>query len=506
MRKILESNGALVTFWFLVSLSLVWPNLQAQFAIIDDHETLRFLLLEPAKTVWDVLKGWPLSEWEHFGHEARVRPFYYLARHSEAFLWQYSVLPWYITRILFFFVTLWGSFTIFTRFFARKEALLFTFFLYSYRYVADIWSRLGVGESYGALGLVFYLLAFIPLWRGGREHKDWKLSLLLFVGGFMAIGSKENMVILILPSLGLFWRRRGCIASLGLIFLSLWMTSSVLLYSRNHPADVYGHSLSLIWRLKFFFGSLLGKRLPHIMFYTSGLLFLWRPKQFKKLFLAESCLMLLWASQSGFYPGFWPTHNRYDFPGMLVYPLTVIFFYQWGPQLVWIKRATLGLIFIYTVDRAIAMRGITALYQQAKLNAAITVDVMSKVKVMAKKIRANPEAAVLIRAHSPWDYEASWGLITFFEMLGVENDFFLQFDPRIERLVKTPQEKVIMRDFIPMREMGDKGFSPWSQWQKDQTVSRGCFEVSLSLPVTPSETHCEILGEINYGLLLDPNS
>lgn len=88
------------------------------------------------------------------------------------------------------------------------SSFIFTLYILTERYWVDIWTRLGPGETYAVFGSTLFFLGFLSLLRErGRPKMDfyyYNKLLLVLLGTLVAIGSKENFLILVFPVIYLF--------------------------------------------------------------------------------------------------------------------------------------------------------------------------------------------------------------------------------------------------------------------------------------------------------------
>jgi hypothetical protein len=177
-----------LVFVFGCIVFMLYPMLQADFAMIDDHEIVRILGRENRVTISALS---PLIQQWAIEHNGRFRPGYYVLRILEAFVVGGHASLWYMNRLLLALVAAlalyWGLRVMLRPFPAGVVTLLF--FSGSQN---EMWTRLGPQEAY-AVPLVLAGLAWIAVqlkrhhWQPTRLFPGFAVLLL---AGFV----KESFV------------------------------------------------------------------------------------------------------------------------------------------------------------------------------------------------------------------------------------------------------------------------------------------------------------------------
>ncbi|MBE7552037.1 MAG: hypothetical protein HS126_13290 [Anaerolineales bacterium] len=172
---------------------LFGPTLQAQLALVDDHEIIRFN--SPEGSLWKVL--------ETDLQRGRFRPLYYSFRFAEIILFGTNPQAWHIATISF------GVLTCFLLYLAARklDADIFSASLFAPMFVmtgslAEIWYRLGPNET---LGMVVLALSIWAIANAARRVSPWFWDGLALTAMALAGLTKESFVLVIPALLLLRW-------------------------------------------------------------------------------------------------------------------------------------------------------------------------------------------------------------------------------------------------------------------------------------------------------------
>lgn len=474
---------ALAALWsVLVTVLLLRGNLQAEWGIIDDHEIVRVLgptgKVSLAELVEEMVHHREIGS--PTGSHPRYRPGYFVLRLIECYLWGEEPAWWYGARLVVFGVSLALYWLLLERWLGSVAGSLTLLAVLTYPFWRDIWCRLGPAEIYAVLGVALYLTGFVAiclspsastsLFGGtGGEGRDWAL---LTLGGFVAIGSKENFLLL-LPLTWILavwlWRRgqldwRGITATLLLTALGMFITAVVGLSLRNSGTDIYGHPvetlgrevlLGLMLRMVWFrpetnylllgliavigwlgYAQLEGKREPMRPI-------LWRGMA--ALTLGGVVLM----SQFYFYDGDWPQDNRYDFPGLVVLPMLIVVLAwmlvkmsePWPARNLWLRTA-----FVAGLLALILARGYGDLRQGVRANVVRTRTFTARIDHIVERLREDDDRPVVFVSARPQDYEPIISVRRFLRNRLVVNPLYL-------RLENYPPEDETERPYRSLRKV-----------------------------------------------------
>jgi hypothetical protein len=314
------------------------PGLDSSWGIIDDHEIMNF---SPAYHPMGFSEIIPTlltkTEINPNSTDARFRPAFYFLRLIETRIWSVKApFLWYLTRIgiyIFFIIVI---FYFFKRFNGRIVGGLLTLLIATFDFWSGILSRLGPAETYAILGLSLLLIGTLILNRKLNSNFAW---FLIMLGTVIAIGSKENMFVFLVPEvyLAVVFLRKPLKNNLFpfimialSIFWEVWIFTTVLLRIKANGSDYYGNSVGLIGRLSILvgfisqnilldliIGSLLIVGIIGFLITKNKIL---KP-HFANLVFGTLGIVILISSQQIFYSGLiW---ERYNFPYALYLPFTI---------------------------------------------------------------------------------------------------------------------------------------------------------------------------------------
>jgi hypothetical protein len=321
-RRCAQGLACLALAAFLMG-RLLW----ADWWIADDHEIALFLGPEKSLGLLAIprmlVEKTEVGQWGTF---LRFRPGYYLIRLLETWAWGDHPGMWFGFRIFLFSITIFGLWRLFSSLLPWWIALFFLWAALAEHFWLNIFVRLGPSEIYCAAGATAFFLGFARLFRNTRrgEVLPW---LGILVGSFMAMGSKENFLFLLVPLGALYWDLLSRPAAEPVEWIGWLVTTLSSLYgllvagfvlrgiiSAGH--DVYSNPISISTRSVFAFGMVAHQYLLCFSFVAGcTLYFVTR----NRTYLAGHTLLLaLFLSQAFFYGEGWPNGSRYDFPGLLV--------------------------------------------------------------------------------------------------------------------------------------------------------------------------------------------
>jgi hypothetical protein len=480
--------------------ALAGPSLRAQWGADDDHEIVTFLGSDGRVSLGELPALLAGTEVGRPGQAVRFRPAYYAVRLLEAACWGDSPAGWYAARIAMLAVTLALCGAVLARGIGPLPASLFLLYALTQRFWADIWCRLGPGETYAALGSALYLAGFQGVWRSGTggRARDW---LLLLAGSLLAIGSKENFLLLALPTvalLALLWARRrlgavAIVASAAILVFSAFVGGSVALALSRAGGDVYGASVTPGYRLAllrdgaglFFAGFSpwdLTAGLAVLAFAAYGLA---GPTVLGRIGPvvargagAVLALAVLYATQYAFYRGAPRSGTRYDFPGALAAPLALLV----------VAHSAVALLRALGFDRG-PLRGVEAglvaglalvvadrdpllLRQGCMANAERTLAFTGRLGEVAARLREHPEMPLVVAAQGAGSYERVRGLPGFLARLGARNTLVLRMETSAAE--DRPFERRLEDELRVLSRSGGDGYAP-----PPEALPPGCFALGI---------------------------
>jgi hypothetical protein len=259
-------TGAIVGILGVLSLGTAYlfgRLIRGTLGLVDDHEILRFLgsdhSIEPGSILTILTGETEVGDW---GHATRLRPLYYLFRIIESAVHHDDGSGWYLTRIVLVGLTAFGVSLLALRILVSRDssskrivassaiALLFGLLALTLPAWTDVAMRLGPSEIYVGPAIILFAFGLVESWRDPARIHGW---LLLFVGYVIAVGCKENCLLLFAPVLVVyafrFWSARRKPLLIALLVLAAISTAyvalGVALGTAAQAGDVYGNDRSL---------------------------------------------------------------------------------------------------------------------------------------------------------------------------------------------------------------------------------------------------------------------
>lgn len=519
-----------LTFSFL----LFGENLQAQWWIIDDHEYMSFMGSDGQLAIWEIPKTLVSNtEIGRYGRKPRYRPSYYILRLLETALWGNQPKYYYLTRILIcsFFISI--CWMISKDQLGFLNGLLFSMAIMSFGYWADIYSRLGPSEPYVAFGIsLFTASVYLYLEKNFNPITCW---LLILLGTVIAVGSKENVLILIIPFIWLvinsilqkkYSAVQFLITGLAVSFCG-WVSTAVILgiirmggenmYATNVASttlksvainEIRTLPFSII---KYFSRATLIISISYILVIFGVMLISILQKQSsasqnnvtRKILLRCGCILffiyLLFLSQRLFYIDRWPTAIRYDFPGKLGEMLTLFVLFHTCIQL-------LSVIKIRTFISRILRIGfgcfcIIIIFQNnlfhdlsnsAQNNVIRTKEFTSHIEQIQSKCLRHPEYPIIFQSYDALDFEPIMSVKYFLQAYQVKNPVFIYiYGYDNQSYPESSYESALAQKLENVSTNGGWiGFSPLENLKE---VGCECFSIHFS---GRSDSQCIDLGTI----------
>jgi hypothetical protein len=274
---------------------------------------------------------------------------------------------------------------------------------------------------------------------------------MLTVGALVAMGCKENFLVL-LPAIWfwlavLWWRRPlpwgGRVAAVAITAGGVFIAATVGSALRQVQADVYKHSVSPGGRLQLLIPALQAfVTRPEGLALAGGLLLLASigpagpSARFRRRLLvgaaAVVALVGLYVSQYVFYLGDFPRTQRYDFPGLMVYPVLAgveaWLLAGWLRARGWLRvRRVLMVVTLAGLTAGVAVRGFP--FQGAvAANVAHTQPLARHLAAVIARLQAEPGRPLLLDSHSAGDYEPILAVRRILAVRGVTNPCFLRLN------------------------------------------------------------------------------
>lgn len=448
--KLLDINRTDINVLVVVVLStmlglvMFGENVKAQWWVVDDHEIAYFLGSDHVLR-FNEIPDTLIHETEigQYLNYPRFRPVYYILRLGETLVWRNRPGLWYALRTGIFILFIGFFWYLISKKVGRVIGGFLSFYMATSLYWTDIVGRLGPSEIYATLGLMLFGAGVYIVYRSNKIIGWWGM----FIGVVICSGSKENFLFLFLPLVGFLWLfyNKGKInitraaLSLASFMWMIWIGYVVVVSTRlSEGGDVYGNSVGLRARLLVMI-NLFG-RFDVIVLLLICVLLLFSKELFRinntsvisyarEAGLVALMLSLIYISQIFFYGGDWPVGIRYDFPGLLVWPIlfaVILSFFQ--------KTAQVGRVKVY--EDVVMFAGILVTFilsvshvgniYQARLrsieNVAKTAKFTQNMEMLASLGIHNPNDILIIQADNPaWDYEPVFSYARFIRFYGAEN-------------------------------------------------------------------------------------
>jgi hypothetical protein len=482
------------------------PLRSAAWSLIDDHEVIAAIGARPRLPVSEIYQQLLQTEVADPTRTRRFRPAYYLLRFVEAATWGKNVSLWYWTRI---FIA--GAFALFLTHFCVRFAgpilsLGFLAFALSRPYWSGIFSGLGPGETYAALGVALIYAGMSQTFTGRLSCWAWGFTAL---GTVIAAGSKENFLIVGFLLVWLLFLPRTRVSTMakigtGIILMYVgWIGLTIIRVLSQTGVDVYLQSTSassrlvllsefimrpdvLIWSIAIALVLLVAVSL-RIIASKDSVKALTASHKLIHTATALSLLFFLFACQFIFYNGKWPsgTAARYLFPGLLAKHLALL---VGGATLVYLictglhkPRWAISVSILISAGFLVAARGD---WQDNRAQSKNVVETsrrfMSKMETTKDYLWGNPSAALILNSYSMWDFEPVFSVARFIRAAGITNSIAVQFHRDLSGTsAQTPLEVQLSKELTQFQlSGGGESFVPLASVD----ISKDCFSLGFHGP------------------------
>jgi hypothetical protein len=443
-----------IVFGVLVSIALIGGLSRSKIGLTDENDLPQYVGTT-GHVAFSQIPRLLIEKTEvgQFGQSQRFRPVYYLSRLVETALWGLDGGSWYRWRIVMFGLVIAAIFWLYIECTGLVLGTIFTACTLSFAMWVDIWTRsTGTNEQYTTVGSAIYALGawqFVKQWRA--EEGLNASCLAMVAGAIIAMGSKENMLILELPlfavlAAGLWYRRLGPISAMALsvaIAFGVWIATSIVVYFLGAKVeDIYGNSVhGGLFRAKWMRLVYAGALFAAIGIYaTDRALRKLADNEKLKLFRSLAGRYSLYASVIAgvfvfnfiFYTGMVPTGGRYDFPAVLALPALLILLLNGTSEMarlfgfgLFVKKVA-GLV-LAIVLVAYTSRTPWALPAAANANAARTSAFDAGLREAQRMTREHPQWPIFIKSFNYLDYEVIQALGFFFITKSIDNPRYLVY-------------------------------------------------------------------------------
>lgn len=499
-------NGS---FWIIlaicISAAFVWdlysPTIGAKWSMIDDHEIKYFLAGQERIALSDIFPKLMHTEVGHFGDYTRFRPFYFFMRLLECVLWGNRPGFWYLFRMCILGLALFSFWTFVKPLLGWLTGGLLCLSTLTSTYWADIFSRLGPGETYAVAGLVLFIFGFLGVFkRLTNENSKYLYDGLLLVGTVICVGSKENFLLLIFPLIYLayeYYKKRNykplVFIGAGLGY-SFFVAIAIMIAVSKSGVDIYSNPVSIGMRLVTFREAFQNTGLQSIflillgtMLLTGALLLFRKYRNVKnRIMLTQFWFLLIiifLISQLVFYNGMWPTGTRYDFPGMLFIPAMILVIWQLlmniisGETFEILLQRALKISLIFNLTFFLFLKGFGYQTQMIKENVRSTIEFSNRIENTIVLLKQNENSALVLESSNPLDYEPVFSYARFLTAENVKNKIFFRFHTSISNTPISNLEKVLLLELNRISTDGNSYISPL----RDLTqFENRCFSITLS--------------------------
>ena len=433
------------------------PQWHAWWGLMDDAEFLGWAPRGQSLPARDYFATLATTEIGRIGNVSRFRPVYYVVKAAERVIWPASPSWYYAARTGMFALGLslcaWALFISMGRVLgAGIFAIVSTEWFWR-----DIWAHGGPSEQYAFVGTSLLAAACAMAWTDAHAVSARRIALLAVVGTVLAMGSKENLLILVVPCAIVLLRlartpehRRTMITLLIIVMLLAAAIIAALVPGlRSAGSDINGHLIATNVRFAWL-SAAPGRWLAAVIVTFAVLPFVsWRalPSARRtedararhgvlagRLSVQIGLLLLLAISQLIFYAPTWPTFgSRYDFPGMLAFPLALASLTVFS--LHWLTLAGVGTRAIYGVKSAAALaavalalrHGIAPVREAAEKNTRDTQAIQAMLRAAVREAgHTGQRIPVVVEWQTPGDAEPANAVMRLLYKVGSDGPFFLR--------------------------------------------------------------------------------
>jgi len=502
--------GLIIVFGLLASELLIGDLAGSKLGMVDEIDLVEFVGARGRVAFSDIPRILlEKTEVGNFGASPRYRPFYYFSRVSETALWGLDGSSWYRWRILMFGMVIATMLWLCTQYLGLVLGSIITIYTLSFPMWVDIWSRsTGPAEEYSSLGTALFALGawfFVRQWQRGA--KLLASSITVAVGAIIAMGSKENMLLLEVPLcialLAGVWRRRvdwGSAAAFVIaIAFGAWVASAIVLHFIDAKVveDIYGNSLhaDLLrsrWMVIVYKGVLIaaiGAAAMDLILRNvvdRKELRRYRSLAWNNCFYA-TIVVAVFVFNFFFYTGRIPNGSRYDFPAVLALPALLILLVKvvgetagvFGLGVLARKAAGFVLAIVLVVYVAKAPWALPAAAKEAVArNSAFATGLQEAKRITSE----HPQWPIFVESFSYLDYEPVQALAFFFIANSINNPRYLAYVVNPYGEPRSEFQSTLDRMLVSESDKGlaDRGYSPLAE---AMTASDGeCFAVILRKP------------------------
>jgi len=465
LERLLFPRSRVLAFVTIIVISSAFSLLltgtqifHANWGLIDDHEIFNFFgpdLKLPANEIWSTLLG----KTEVGQLQGRFRPSFYLITLVQAWLFGPDVHLWYIRNSVCFALFLSALWWTISRDVVAWLGGAITAWIALLPLWAGIWSRLGPSEIYGAAIVGLMLFAADAILVSDSPSVRRIAAVVLTLAALILAGLKETFLplaaggtgfVLVLAGIQRRLSPRLIVVMAIVVFIGVSAIALVVAKELSASgADYYGRAVGLgttirhaiigvfdgllrtwwVWALPIAFLQLLSvlPRKP------------WREwiSESRIAFAGYAFLILMYAAQCGLYRMSFPHNTRYDFPAMLLVPLTSCIFVcdvsrrlrdRFPDRIIDYAQLTAAIFLIFGLVSAHLGRP-PDLVQAVTRNINTTSAFYAELQGVVRAAKDSPDRPVILDAHGPGAYEGIYSLRSYLRALGIHNAIALRYHP-----------------------------------------------------------------------------
>lgn len=418
----------------VLSVAQLAPQRNAWWGLMDDHEPLEWRAPGTSLAFGDIPRVIATrTEAGQFGRSPRYRPVYYTLRVIESWAWGASPAAWYRARIVMFAGVIAGAMFAIWLFAGPWLAAGATAFLATGWYWRDVWAHLGPAEQYASVGTMLVALGAALVWRTRAAVAGLWLAAM---GTLIAVGCKENFIVLLVPLAFAAWHARAAHKTAAVAALAMagagagLVMAAVVLGLRHAAGDIYGTALTPAARLWWVHGKPAVALAALWAAFALGAVATGRRELVRGMAVLLTIVTALVVSQATYYAPAWPRFgSRYDFPGrladVLLFVGACIWLLRWLEQTGRVRAArwaepALGLLMAVLAARHLEL----PLRAAAAVNTASTIALHDALNAVRDSVAAQPGTAVVIDSRGEVDMEPSGAVAALLSEVGVRGPYY----------------------------------------------------------------------------------
>ena len=504
---IVYPSGPIFSFVIIASLScllsfvLIGRQIYlANWGLIDDHSVFYVLgptlHLSPSEILPTLLGK---------THEGQVfRPTYYLIRLMEASLWGTNVQLWYAFNTICFAVFLSSIWWTLFRFVGGWLGGALTAWIALLPLWADVWSRLGPSEIYGAGCIGIMIFAANSLLHSTTSLKRNLSAIALTLAAIVLAGLKEPFIPLAASAVFILifagTKRLLSPILIGILSVVILACAGTVFFvvvkgTLATGTDYYGKSVGPLRTVAFAAAGVLVGFVQTWWTIVLPIVFLQilrvLPVRSFKEWMFDSrdavflyiCLIALYASQSGLYRTIFPTGTRYDFPAALLVPFTFFIIACEGSRKlrhVYSERTITYAQFIMSIFIFFALAE-SQIAKPFPLQVAIKKNIVAtnlfynELTRIVQSAKQAPTSPIILEAHGPSSYEGIFSLSIYLTALGTTNPVSVRYHSDASTYGSYLNQ--LQEQILNLQNSGSDRFKPFTENQVKP--GSGCISVGI---------------------------